>query len=112
MYARTKDGQYVQALSKGWAVETYFTAEALDDLESAYLVVLKDVKDGKLSPLAAHMTRRQMTPKLLAQHTGFFTFQVKRHLNPRVFKKLSESTLQTYANCLNIPLNELSEVPK
>lgn len=112
MYAKAKDGHYVQALSGGWEVETYFTALALEDLGDHYKEILKKVEEGRLSPLAAHMDRRQMTPKLLALHAGFFTFQVKRHLKPNVFKKLSDQKLKKYADCLNISLEELKQVPK
>ncbi len=112
MYAKAKDGHYVQALSGGWEVETYFTALALDDLSDQYKIVLKQVQEGKLSPLAAHMDKRQMTPKLLALHSGFFTFQVKWHLRPSVFRKLSDEKLKKYADCLNITVEELKQVPK
>lgn len=112
VYAKAKDGSYVQALSGGWEVETYFTALALDDLSDQYKEVLKKFFEGKLSPLALHMEKRMMTPHLLALHAGFFTFQVKRHLKPTVFKKLSNAKLKKYADSLNITVEELKQVPK
>jgi hypothetical protein len=112
VYAKSEDGTYVQAPTKGWEVETYFTSQALEALGEEYQQVLAQAKAGKLSPLAVHMTAKMMTPKLLAEHAGFFTFQVKRHLRPEIFAKLPEKKLMRYAQCLNLSLTELTQLPE
>ena len=112
MYAKRTDGKYVQAPSSGWKVETFFTALALEALGDEYQTILKEARCGKLSPLAVHMAAKQMTPSLLAKHAGFFTFQVKRHLRPEIFRNLSEKKLLKYATSLNLTLIELTRLPK
>ena len=112
VYATSEDGTYVQAPTKGWEVETYFTAQALEALSDEYRAVLQAAIEGKVSSLAVHMTEKMMTLKLLAEHVGFFTFRVKRHLRPEVFAKLSQKTLVRYAQCLNLSVAQLTQLPK
>ena len=45
-----------------------------------------------------------------ASYVGFWQWRVKRHLKPKVFKKLSEKTLQKYADVFEISLNELKHI--
>ena len=111
IYATTSDGKYIQTQSKGWSIETFFTSVALDALDLEYAKVLEKARMGMVSPLAVHMVRRQMTAKLLAESAGLFTFRVKRHLRPQVFNKLSDPVLKKYADCLNMTVAELEEIP-
>jgi hypothetical protein len=37
-------------------------------------------------------------------------WRVKRHLKPKVFKRLNEKTLKKYAEVFNVPLDQLSNV--
>jgi hypothetical protein len=112
VYAAGPQGNYVQTHSKGWKVETFFTAMAIAALDDESKSMLDRVRKGELSPLALHMARRQMTPKLLAQHVGLFAFQVRRHLKPSVFARLSAGIKQRYARALAVSLHDLMRVPE
>jgi hypothetical protein len=46
----------------------------------------------------------------LSMMAGISLWRVKRHLKPRVFKRLSEKTLQKYAEAFNISIEELKNV--
>jgi len=48
-----------------------------------------------------------MDPGILAAYTGFWQWQVKRHMKAVVFKKLSDAKLQKYADLFDIKLSEL-----
>lgn len=111
VYAQNADGTYAQTLSKGWAVETFFTDQAVCKIDAEYRYYLQLAQLGKVSPLAVHMAARQMSPKLLADHVGLFTFQVKRHLRPLVFANLTSKKLQRYADALNLSLSALLKLP-
>ncbi len=44
---------------------------------------------------------------ILSDYTGFWKWQIKRHLNPAAFAKLSEKKLQKYAEAFNVSVEEL-----
>ena len=44
---------------------------------------------------------------IVAAYTGFWQWTIKRHLKPSVFKDLSDSKLQKYAEAFDISVDEL-----
>jgi hypothetical protein len=44
---------------------------------------------------------------VLAGYTGFWKWQVRRHLRPGVFKKLSARKLRRYAEVFEVSVNDL-----
>jgi len=60
------------------------------------------VKAGMLSPIAYYMEKNEMDIATLAQKVGKWEWQVKKHLQPHVFSKLSPALIQLYANIFNI----------
>jgi hypothetical protein len=53
------------------------------------------------------MEKSVMDISIMAGYTGFWKWQVKRHLNPSVFKKLSNKKLLKYAELFNVSVDEL-----
>jgi len=47
----------------------------------------------------------------LAQSTGFFQWQVKRHFKPTIFTKLPVKTLARYGDALGLSCEALSVLP-
>jgi hypothetical protein len=58
------------------------------------------------------MIKNQMDPALLAKYSGISRWQVKRHLKPRIFNKLSESILAPYLELFNLTIDQLRAVPE
>lgn len=106
-YAVDDKGNYSTELSNGWEVK----ASALDitwkDIESRTNEAKKKVESGDASPLLYFMELRIMDLPTLAAYTGFWQWQIKRHLKPGVFKKLSEKKLAKYAEAFDISVDEL-----
>jgi hypothetical protein len=107
-YARNAAGRYEVATSRGWEVERVANQLAVADVNAHIEQALADVRDGKASALAYHMARAHMDARLLAAHSGFWVWQVKRHLQPRHFQRLTQKQLQRYAAALGIELATLS----
>jgi hypothetical protein len=107
VYAVEKDGKYVLTHSKGWQVETFFTGMAINDVEIRVQEALEQVRKGKVSPLVVHMIKWKMDPSILAEQARFFRWQVKRHLRPEIFRKLSRSKLQKYADVFCVTVDQL-----
>jgi hypothetical protein len=106
-YATDSTGKYVTELSSGWDVKINALDVAWKDVEERIAKAKQQVLDGKASPLLFFMEYRLMDIGLLADYTGFWKWQIKRHLQPEVFKKLSEKKLQKYAEAFNVKTEDL-----
>jgi hypothetical protein len=48
-----------------------------------------------------------MDVAILAGYTGFWKWQIKRHLKPEVFNNLADKKLKKYAEAFNIKVEDL-----
>jgi len=53
------------------------------------------------------MEKNVMNIGILSSYTGFFKWQIKRHLKPAVFNNLSIKKLTRYAEVFNVSVDEL-----
>lgn len=106
-YATDAEGKYTTALSSGWDVKITALDTAWDDIAKRIAEAKKQVLDGKASPILFFMEYRLMDVAIVAGYTGFWQWQVKRHLKPEVFKTLSDQKLQKYAEAFNIKVEDL-----
>ena len=109
-YATDQSGRYVTQLSRGWEVKINALDVAWQDIESRVLSARKKVFNQQASPLLFFMERGLMSVAILAGYTGFWRWQVKRHLKPSVFKKLPDKKLQRYAEVFNISVDDLKNM--
>ncbi len=112
LYAVNENGHYEGTKSSGWEIESYATKMAVDDLNQQTEEALVQAKNNQVSPLAYHMLRLRFDLVSLAQTTGFFQWQIKRHLTPKIFSKLSEKKLKIYAHVMKLTVNELKKLPE
>lgn len=106
-YATDSNGKYVTELSSGWDVKINALDVAWKDVEERRAQARLKVLNNEASPLLFFMEYRLMDIKLLADYTGFWQFQVKRHLKPEVFNQLSGKKLQMYAEAFNVNIDDL-----
>src|ERR1700749_2306732 len=106
-YATDSEGKYTTALSSGWDVKITALDTAWGDIDKRIANAKQQVLDGKASPLLFFIEYRLMDTKILAGYTGFWQWQIKRHLQPDVFNKLSDKQLQKYAEAFNIKVEDL-----
>ena len=111
-YAVDDDGNYVLAPSLGWQPKNIANSQAWQRVEEAASRAAERVRAGKASAIAYHMTRHQMSVGLLAKYTGLYRWQVRRHLTPKGFRKLSEHHRRRYAELFEVAVNELDYVPE
>jgi hypothetical protein len=109
MYVKNKEGKYTTDLSTGWDVKTDALDNAWDDIKERTEAARLAVKNGEKSPIYYFMELRIMDFPVLTGYTGFWTFTIKRHMKPTVFKSLSEKKLQIYAKAFEISVKELVE---
>ena len=109
-YATDSEGKYTTELSKGWDVKITALDKAWEDIDIRIENARKKVLNGEASPLLFFMEKGIMDISLLADYTGFWQWQIKRHLKPDVFKKLSDKKLQHYAEVFNVSVDDLKNM--
>ncbi len=106
-YAVDESGKYTSALSTGWEVKTSALDLAWDDINKRVKEAEEKVRGGEASPVLFFMELKLMDPGILSAYTGFWQWQVKRHMKADVFISLSEKKLQKYADLFEIKMDEL-----
>jgi len=111
LYAVDASGKYQLTQTSGWDAEIVVLDQALQQFERDAQQALADAHAGLLAPLAWHMFNARMDITVLAQSTGFFKWQVKRHLQPKIFARLSAAKLARYEEALGLSAAQLNSVP-
>ncbi len=111
LYARSKAGEYTCVQSSGWDAEADATKDAVALYEGLAAEALLAVKSGTKSPLFFHMYDARMDLLLLSQVTGLWRWRIKRHFNTLPLTKLSNALLQRYADALDMPIEQLTQIP-
>jgi hypothetical protein len=106
-YATDASGKYTTELSKGWDVKIGALDVTWNNIEHKINAAREKVLRNEASPILFFMEKSVMDIGILSSYTGFFKWQVKRHLKPAVFKKLSNKKLNKYAEVFNVTIDEL-----
>jgi hypothetical protein len=106
-YAVDESGKYTTELSAGWEIKAKALDVAWDDVEKRIADAKEKVIKGEASPILYFIEYKLMDPGIVAAYTGFWKWQVKRHLKPNVFKKLSDKKLERYSTLFEIPVDQL-----
>ena len=107
-YATDASGKYTTELSKGWEVKMSALDVAWQDIGERVAAARAKVLKQEASPLLFFMELKLMDVGVLAAYTGFWKWQVRRHLRPSVFKKLSDRRLRRYAEVFDISIDDLN----
>jgi len=109
-YATDSNGKYVTQLSDGWDVKITALDVAWQEIEGRIAGAKQKVLNNEASPLLFFMELRLMDLGILADYTGFWKWQIKRHLKPGAFNKLSDKDLKKYAEAFNVKVDELKSM--
>lgn len=110
LYAQTNEGEYTSVKSSGWDAEEQATLDAVNEYQRLADSARQDVIAGKSSPLRYYMCLKRMDLPLLAQTTGFFRWQIKRHFRPATYARLSDAKLSRYAEAIGVSIDELKTI--
>jgi hypothetical protein len=107
VYAVDESGKYTTSLSNGWEIKSSALDVAWKDVHERIEAARQKVLRKEASPILFFMELRVMDIPIVAAYTGFWKWQVKRHLKYPVFEKLSESRLVRYAELFEVTVEEL-----
>ncbi len=110
VYVTDDQGRYLIAKSGGTEAEVSVTEEAVSWFARLAAGARERALRGETSPLEVHMCRQRMDVPTLAQATGFWRWQVRRHLRPRVFAHLNARTLARYGEALGLSVAQLQSL--
>lgn len=105
----TRNGNYETGTTTGWEDEEFATTQAVDELQQQAEQALQAVRTGEKSALYYLMYKYRFDEASLAQATGFWQWQIRRHFKPKIWVKLSEKKLGVYANIFYITMEELKD---
>ena len=106
-YAVDNSGNYVTGLSRGWDVKATALDLTWQDIDKRISHVKQKVLNKEASPLLYFMELRLMDFTILSAYSGFWQWQIKRHMKPEVFEKLSKRKLEKYAKAFNVSVEQL-----
>ena len=109
-YAVDENGKYTTALSTGWEIKMKALDVAWEDVEKRIAEARGKVLSGEASPLLYYMELKLMDVVIVSGYTGFWKWQVKRHLKPSVFNKLSAKKLDKYAHLFEVSREQLMHI--
>jgi hypothetical protein len=107
VYAVDESGKYSTALSNGWEVKSSALDVAWKDVEQRIEAARQKVIRKEASPVLYFMELRVMDIAIVAAYTGFWKWQVKKHMKYPVFEKLSAAKLAKYAALFEVSVEEL-----
>jgi hypothetical protein len=106
-YAVDESGNYTTALSNGWEVKSSALDVAWKDVQERIELAKQKVRNREASPLLFFMELRVMDIPIVAAYTGFWKWQVKKHLKYSGFQNLSDAKLSKYAALFEVSVQEL-----
>ncbi|QBQ64748.1 hypothetical protein EXH44_06645 [Actinobacillus indolicus] len=104
----TRNGNYESGTTSGWDDEEFATQQAVEELNQQTEQALQAVKNGEKSLLYYLMYKYRFDEQSLAQATGFWQWQIRRHCKPEVWAKLSQKKLENYAGVFGVDIKMLN----
>lgn len=111
-YVKNEKGRYETDLSIGWETKKVALDLAWENIEERIEQAKMQVLAGEVSPIMYFMELKLMDLSVLSGYTGFWKWQIQRHMKPDIFRKLSDAKLLKYAEVFDVDINELKNFKK
>ena len=107
LYVTDENNNYTTAQSIGWEAKKAALDESMELIYERIAEAKQNVANEIVSPITYFMELNKMDLQVLAAYVDKWQWTVKRHTKPKIFKKLSDSTLKKYADAFGISVDEL-----
>jgi hypothetical protein len=111
LYVEKENGAYQPAQSEPFMIANYLD-EYWSTINSIEETCRPKVVSGEISPIDYWRQLRLMTLADLASRVNLSAGLVKKHFQPKHFKKVAGPILQRYAEVLGIPVEAFSNITK
>ncbi|PHS67659.1 MAG: hypothetical protein COB12_02700 [Flavobacterium sp.] len=109
-YAVDENGEYITAKSTGWNPKKIALDNAIQEINERAERSKQRVVNNETSPIEYYMELNKMDISILSSYVGIWSWRVKKHFKPTVFKKLSAKVLEKYAEVFNVSVAELQQI--
>lgn len=109
-YVVDEKGDYTTINSTGWEPKKIALENAIQEINERSAAAKSRVLNNETSPIEYYMELNKMDLNILASYVGLWSWRVKRHFKPKVFKNLSDKILQKYADTFEISVEQLKDV--
>ncbi|NQV02563.1 MAG: hypothetical protein HQ542_07960 [Bacteroidia bacterium] len=109
-YSYDKEGNYDKQVRFHDDADRIFIEQFWDIQHDRIEDARQQVLAGKKSPIFYFMEKNLLDPMSLGLQAKISLWRVKRHVKPRVFKRLSEKTLAKYAEAFSITIEQLKNI--
>lgn len=109
-YSYNQDGTFEKKVGYHGETTRLILQQAWDLFNDRIEEARQKVKAGKVSPIVYYMEKILADPLNLSMMAGISLWKVKLHCRPAFFKRLSDKTLQKYAEAFNITVEQLKNV--
>jgi hypothetical protein len=110
LYSYGADGNYEKTVGMHDTADRVVLQQAWDLFNDRIEEARQKVLSGKVSPIVYYMEKILADPLNLSMMAGISSWRVKWHFRPKVFARLSDKTLQKYAEAFNITVEQLKTV--
>ncbi|VXC53241.1 MULTISPECIES: hypothetical protein [Chryseobacterium] len=107
LYVTDENDNYTTANSIGWDAKKAALEESMELINERIEEAKQNVANNLVSSIVYFMELNKMDVQVLAAYVDMWQWTVKRHAKPKIFKKLSDSTLKKYADAFGISVEEL-----
>ena len=107
LYVTDENDNYTTANSIGWDAKKAALEESMELINERIEEAKQNVANNLVSPVVYFMELNKMDVQVLGAYVNMWQWTVKRHAKPKIFKKLSDSTLKKYADAFGISVEEL-----
>lgn len=107
LYVTDENDNYTTANCIGWDAKKAALEESMELINERIEEAKQNVANNLVSPIVYFMELNKMDIQVLAAYVDMWQWTVKRHAKPKIFKKLSDSTLKKYADAFEISVEEL-----
>lgn len=111
-YAVDDNGQFITTPSNGWETTHTAVTSIQEEFKEREEKALKRVKNGETSPLEYFMYKAIMDIDTLSQMSGYSKRKIRKHMNPRMFDRLSEDVLVHYAQLFLTDVSTIKNLKK
>ncbi|MEI6124540.1 MAG: hypothetical protein WCQ95_13020 [Bacteroidota bacterium] len=109
-YNMDENGNYSHGLLANWGGKELTNTQSWEIVKERIRDAKEKVLREEISPIAYYMEKCLTDVSTLSKYIGISKWRLKRHLKPKIFKKMNPKMLQHYADFFYVTIEELKDI--